>query len=231
MGTASVTVRLYTRNPERRIAPTFSSVTILPRRRIRAPTTAIIRMHRFSSATATGPMIFRRSSTRASRSRRRCLRLARWSCPGSPAIRQARSTPEDMAAAYPTQPTTRTGPTGASRSIAAVWSAAGTEPSHARRPPEMERQLARPVMRSGLGAEALSGIGWASDARGTEVASKPSRSTPVIIVADAHRLRGVAKIEDFDPTSSRAVAEYLSVRDEAAFGPLRFREGEPARRA
>jgi hypothetical protein len=38
--------------------------------------------------------------------------------------------------------------------------------------PEMERQLARPVMRSGLGAEALSRIGWASDARGTEVASK-----------------------------------------------------------
>src|SRR6202035_5706142 len=32
-----------------------------------------------------------------------------------------------------------------------------------------------------------------------------------IIVADAHRRRGVAKIEDLDPTSNRAVAEYLSV--------------------
>ncbi len=32
-----------------------------------------------------------------------------------------------------------------------------------------------------------------------------------IIVADAHRRRGVAKVEDLDPTSSRAVAEYLSV--------------------
>src|ERR1700733_13499393 len=39
-----------------------------------------------------------------------------------------------------------------------------------------------------------------------------------IIVADAHRRRGGAKVEDLDPTSSRAVAEYLSVLDDAAFG-------------
>src|ERR1700677_4376447 len=38
-----------------------------------------------------------------------------------------------------------------------------------------------------------------------------------IIVADAHRRRSVAKIEDLVPTSSRAVAEYLSVHDDAAF--------------
>src|ERR1700684_3739968 len=38
-----------------------------------------------------------------------------------------------------------------------------------------------------------------------------------IIVADAHRRRGVAKVEDLGPTSSRAVAEYLSVLDDAAF--------------
>ena len=38
------------------------------------------------------------------------------------------------------------------------------------------------------------------------------------IVADAHRRRGVAKVEDLDPMSSRAVAEYLSVLDDAAFG-------------
>src|ERR1700727_3591166 len=38
-----------------------------------------------------------------------------------------------------------------------------------------------------------------------------------IIVADAHRRRGVAKIEDLDPSSNRAVAEYLSVLDDAAF--------------
>jgi hypothetical protein len=39
-----------------------------------------------------------------------------------------------------------------------------------------------------------------------------------MIVADAHRRRGVAKVEDLGPTSSRAVAEYLSVLDDAAFG-------------
>jgi transposase len=39
-----------------------------------------------------------------------------------------------------------------------------------------------------------------------------------IIVADAHRRRGVAKVEDLDPTSNRAVTEYLSVLDDAAFG-------------
>src|ERR1700757_3416230 len=39
-----------------------------------------------------------------------------------------------------------------------------------------------------------------------------------IIVADAHRRRSVAKVEDLDPTSSRAVAEYLSVLDDAAVG-------------
>ena len=38
-----------------------------------------------------------------------------------------------------------------------------------------------------------------------------------IIVADAHRRPGVAKVEDLVPTSSRAVAEYLSVLDDAAF--------------
>jgi transposase len=39
-----------------------------------------------------------------------------------------------------------------------------------------------------------------------------------MIAADAHRRRSVAKVEDLDPTSSRAVAEYLSVLDDAAFG-------------
>ena len=45
-------------------------------------------------------------------------------------------------------------------------------------------------------------------------------------MADAHRRRGVAKIEDLDPTSNRAVAEYLSVLDDAAFGGA-----TPSRRA
>jgi transposase len=39
-----------------------------------------------------------------------------------------------------------------------------------------------------------------------------------MIMADANRRRGVAEVEDLDPTSSRAVAEYLSVLDDAAFG-------------
>jgi IS5 family transposase len=39
-----------------------------------------------------------------------------------------------------------------------------------------------------------------------------------MIMSDAHRRRGVAKVEDLDPTSNRAVAEYLSVLDDAAFG-------------
>ena len=39
-----------------------------------------------------------------------------------------------------------------------------------------------------------------------------------MIVADAYRRRGVAKVGDLDPTSNRAVAEYLSVLDDAAFG-------------
>ena len=39
-----------------------------------------------------------------------------------------------------------------------------------------------------------------------------------LIAADAHRRRGVAKVEDLDPASNRAVAEYLSVLDDAAFG-------------
>ena len=39
-----------------------------------------------------------------------------------------------------------------------------------------------------------------------------------MIVADAHRQRGVAKAGDLDPTSNRAVTEYLAVLDDAAFG-------------
>jgi transposase len=39
-----------------------------------------------------------------------------------------------------------------------------------------------------------------------------------MIVADAHRQRGVASSGELDPASNRAVAEYLSVLDDAAFG-------------
>jgi hypothetical protein len=39
-----------------------------------------------------------------------------------------------------------------------------------------------------------------------------------MIVADANRRRGVAKVEDLHPASNRAVAEYLSVLDDTPFG-------------
>jgi transposase len=39
-----------------------------------------------------------------------------------------------------------------------------------------------------------------------------------LIVADAHRQRGVDKPDQLDPAANRAVAEYLATLDEAAFG-------------
>jgi transposase len=39
-----------------------------------------------------------------------------------------------------------------------------------------------------------------------------------MIIADAHRRRGLANVGELDPTSSRAVVEYLAVLDDAAFG-------------
>ena len=39
-----------------------------------------------------------------------------------------------------------------------------------------------------------------------------------VIAADAHRQRGVAGTGDLNPTSNRAVTEYLAVLDDAAFG-------------
>src|SRR5438105_9363149 len=39
-----------------------------------------------------------------------------------------------------------------------------------------------------------------------------------MVVADAHRQRGVASSDELAPTSNRAVTEYLAVLDDAAFG-------------
>ena len=39
-----------------------------------------------------------------------------------------------------------------------------------------------------------------------------------MIVADAHRQRGVPKTDDLDPQANRAVEEYLTTLDDAAFG-------------
>ncbi len=49
------------------------------------------------------------------------------------------------------------------------------------------------------------------------VGGEPFAVDATIVVADARCRRGVAKIEDLDLTSNRAVAEYLSVLDDAAF--------------
>ena len=67
-----------------------------------------------------------------------------------------------------------------------------------------ERSFAQAVRDGGGALHEGRDRGWRGDAS--------------IILADAHRRRGVAKIEDLDPTSNRAVAEYLSVLDDAAFG-------------
>jgi hypothetical protein len=42
-----------------------------------------------------------------------------------------------------------------------------------------------------------------------------------MIVADAHRRRGLANAGELDPAASRAVVEYLAVVDDAAFGEAR----------
>src|SRR5436305_5305784 len=39
-----------------------------------------------------------------------------------------------------------------------------------------------------------------------------------MVVADAHRQRGMASSDELAPTSNRAVPEYLAVLDDAAFG-------------
>src|SRR6516162_6532973 len=69
---------------------------------------------------------------------------------------------------------------------------------------DLLRKLFETVVRRCMAEGLVGGEGFAVDAS--------------MIQADAHRRRGVAKVEDLDPTSSRAVAEYLSVLDDAAFG-------------
>ena len=75
------------------------------------------------------------------------------------------------------------------------------------RPVSRERSASQTVRDGGRALHKEGIVGW--EAFGVDAS---------MIVADAHRRRGVAKVEDLDPTSSRAVAEYLSVLDDAAFG-------------
>src|SRR6516225_9645088 len=69
---------------------------------------------------------------------------------------------------------------------------------------DLLRELFETVVRRCMAEGLVGGEGFAVDAS--------------MIVADEHRRRGVSKVEDLDPTSSRAVAEYLTVLDDAAFG-------------
>src|ERR1700692_1361431 len=69
---------------------------------------------------------------------------------------------------------------------------------------DLLRKLFEPVVARCMKERIVGGEAFAGDA---------SLSAP-----DAYRRRGVSKVEDLEPTSSRAGAEYLSVLDDAAFG-------------
>ena len=69
---------------------------------------------------------------------------------------------------------------------------------------DLLRQLFETVVRRCMVEGLVGGEGFAVDAS--------------LIVADAHRQRGVTTPDQLDPTANRAVAEYLATLDEAAFG-------------
>lgn len=66
------------------------------------------------------------------------------------------------------------------------------------------RKLFEDVLRRCMAEGLVSGEGFAVDGS--------------MIVADAHRQRGVPKVEDLEPSANRAVEEYLATLDDAAFG-------------
>ena len=69
---------------------------------------------------------------------------------------------------------------------------------------DLLRQLFETVVARCMAEGLVGGEGFAVDAS--------------MIAADAHRQRGVAGTGELDPTSNRAVTEYLAVLDDAAFG-------------
>lgn len=69
---------------------------------------------------------------------------------------------------------------------------------------DLLRELFETVVRRCMAEGLVGGEGFAIDAS--------------VIIADAHRQRGLGKGEDLDPAANRAVAEYLAVLDDAAFG-------------
>ena len=69
---------------------------------------------------------------------------------------------------------------------------------------DLLRDLFETVVRRCMAEGLVGGEGFAVDAS--------------MIVADAHRQRGIEKAEDLNPKAKRAVAEYLATLDDAAFG-------------
>ena len=69
---------------------------------------------------------------------------------------------------------------------------------------DLLRQVFETVVRRCMSEGLVGGEGFAVDAS--------------IIAADAHRQRGVENPDELKPEASRAVAEYLAVLDDAAFG-------------
>ena len=69
---------------------------------------------------------------------------------------------------------------------------------------DLLRELFETVVRRCMAEGLVGGEGFAVDAS--------------MIVADAHRQRGVATPDQFDPAANRAVTEYLATLDDAAFG-------------
>lgn len=69
---------------------------------------------------------------------------------------------------------------------------------------DLLRELFETVVRRCMAEGLVGGEGFAVDAS--------------MIVADAHRQRGIEKPEELDPKAKRAVAEYLNTLDDAAFG-------------
>jgi transposase len=69
---------------------------------------------------------------------------------------------------------------------------------------DLLRELFETVVRRCMAEGLVGGDGFAVDAS--------------MIVADAHRQRGVKRTDELDPKANRAVSEYLAVLDDAAFG-------------
>src|SRR5271168_2124271 len=69
---------------------------------------------------------------------------------------------------------------------------------------DLLRELFETVVRRCMAEGLVGGEGFAVDAS--------------LIVADAHRQRGVETPDQLDPKANRAVAEYFAVLDDAAFG-------------